>query len=138
MRAESDWQASRTGHSQLNTREARAIKTFMLNLVTESFSIATVQRAGRSAVTIAIDPEHHWNAEGLRMLAAAFKGVAGVLEKELTDFAVESRACKLAKGSSKNAHRATSGGMGGRMVARSIRQGGVQLKGQAYKAGTDK
>ena len=54
----------------------------MLNLVTESFSIATVQRVGRSAVTLAIDPEHHWNAEGLRKFAAALKGVAGVLEKE--------------------------------------------------------
>ena len=54
----------------------------MLNLVTESFSIATVQRVGRNAVTLAIDPEHHWNAERLRKLAAALNGVAGVLEKE--------------------------------------------------------
>jgi hypothetical protein len=54
----------------------------MLNLVTESFSIATVQRVGHSTVTLAIDPEHHWNAEGLRKLAAALKGVAEVLEKE--------------------------------------------------------
>jgi hypothetical protein len=38
----------------------------MLNLVTESCSIATVQRVGRRAVTLAIDPEHHWNAERLR------------------------------------------------------------------------
>ena len=54
----------------------------MLNLVTESFSIATVQRVGPSAVTLAIDPEHRWNAEGLRKLAAGLQGVAGALDKE--------------------------------------------------------
>jgi|SwirhisoilCB1_FD_contig_31_4089414_length_261_multi_1_in_0_out_0_1 hypothetical protein len=54
----------------------------MLNLVTESCSIATVQRVGRRAVTLAIDPEHHWNAERLRKLATALAGVAGVLEPE--------------------------------------------------------
>ena len=54
----------------------------MLNFVTESFSIATVQCVGRSAVTLAIDPEHHWNAERLKKLAVALNGVAGVLEPE--------------------------------------------------------
>jgi len=32
--------------------------------------------------TLAIDPEHHWNAERLRKLATALAGVAGVLEPE--------------------------------------------------------
>jgi hypothetical protein len=54
----------------------------MLNFVTESCSIATVQSVGRNAVTLAIDPEHHWNAERLKKLAVALTGVAGVLEPE--------------------------------------------------------
>jgi hypothetical protein len=38
-----------------------------------------VQGVGRSAVTLAIDPKHHWNAKELRKLAVALEGVARVL-----------------------------------------------------------
>ena len=76
--AESDRQVSRTGHSLLHAWED-TIKTFILNLVTENISTATVHGAGFNSVTLTIDDSHHWNAEGLRKLAAALVGVAGIL-----------------------------------------------------------
>lgn len=54
----------------------------MLKLVTGNLSAAMVQCAGRGAVTLVIDPEHRWNAGGLRKLASALEGVAGVLDSQ--------------------------------------------------------
>ena len=52
------------------------------NKMADTGTATSAREVGRGAVTLAIDPEHRWNAERLKKLAVALTGVAGALEPE--------------------------------------------------------
>jgi hypothetical protein len=58
------------------------MKAFTLTLEADNLAQATITSVSPHAVTIALDPEWTWNAEGLLRLSAALKGAAGVLVGE--------------------------------------------------------
>ena len=54
----------------------------LLDFMADNRSIATVQGVGSRAVSIMIDPSHHWDADELLKLSAALASVAAVLDKK--------------------------------------------------------